>query len=254
MNYKITCAYDGTRYHGWQKQPALPTVQGEIERAFSAVLSSHGETINIAANGCGRTDGGVHALAYVLSVALPQNKTLPPKSLLTALNNKLPPDIAITACEQTSDDFHARFCAVGKEYTYRVRQGGIRNPFEATRVLHYPYKTALDTAKMNAAAKLLIGEHDFASYCAAEAVKRLDSTVRTVYDCTVTQNDGVAEITVSGNGFLYNMVRIIAGTLIEVSEGKRGKRDIIDSLNNPDRSKAGRTLPPHGLYLNKVYY
>lgn len=244
MNYKITCAYDGTRYYGWQKQPALPTVQGGIERAFTDILSTLGETVHVAANGCSRTDGGVHAREYVFNAVLPETKPLPPQALLRALNNKLPPDISVTACEKAEDDFHARFCAKGKEYVYRIRQSEIRNPFEATRVLHYPYPTPLDTAKMNGAAKLLQGEHDFASYCAAEAVKRLSDTVRTIYNCAVTQEDGVVEITVSGNGFLYNMVRIIAGTLLEVSEGKRDIDGIRDSLENPGRSKAGRTLPP----------
>ena len=150
------------------------------------------------------------------------------------------------------DSFHARFDSKGKEYVYRIYTGDVRDVFSADTALHYPYKP--DIEKMRKAAQLMVGEHDFASFCKAEAKEHLLTTVRTVYSIDVTQNGDFVDIRVCGNGFLHNMVRIIVGTLIYISEGKRTEQDIINALTNPDREFAGKTVAPCGLYLNKVFY
>ena len=150
------------------------------------------------------------------------------------------------------DSFHARFDSKGKEYIYRIYTGDVRDVFSADTALHYPYKP--DIEKMRKAAQLIVGEHDFASFCKAEAKEHLLTTVRTVYSIDIEQTGDFVEIKVCGNGFLHNMVRIIVGTLIYISEGKRTEQDIINALTKPDREFAGKTVPPCGLYLNKVFY
>ena len=167
-------------------------------------------------------------------------------------NALLPQDIAFLSCEDMPDSFHARFDSKGKEYIYRIYTGDVRDVFSADTALHYPYKP--DIEKMRKAARLIVGEHDFASFCKAEAKEHLLTTVRTVYSIDVEQTGDFVEIKVCGNGFLHNMVRIIVGTLIYVSEGKRTEQDIINALTKPDREFAGKTVSPCGLYLNKVFY
>lgn len=244
-NLKVCIAYNGAAYHGFQRQNNAVTVQQTIEEKMSKLL---GQPVTI--NGCSRTDTGVHARQFYFNAKI--DNAIPCEGFVKGMNSLLPDDIAVLSCEDTDEDFHARFCSKGKEYIYIVSNAPQRDVFSRNLVLHYP--AALDEKKMDKAAKLFIGEHDFAAFCKAEAKEHLKSTVRTVYDFSVTRDGDKVIFTVSGNGFLHNMVRIMVGTLIYVNEGKRTENDIIRSLETGDRETAGKTIPPEGLYLNKVFY
>ena len=245
-NLKVFIAYNGAAYHGFQRQDNAATVQETVENTIGRLLKIPAPTIY----GCSRTDTGVHARQFCFNVHL-ENR-IPCEGFVKGMNTLLPPDIAVLSCEEVSEDFHARYDTKGKEYVYLINNKPQRDVFMQSLAYHYPYP--LDIAAMNRAAALLIGEHDFGGFCRAEGKARMKSTVRTIYDISVTEHEGICEIKVSGNGFLYNMVRILAGTLIYISEGKRTEADIISALETGDRSFSGITLPPEGLYLNKVRY
>ena len=168
------------------------------------------------------------------------------------MNTLLPRDIAVLSCEDAEEDFHARYRAKGKEYVYLISTKPQRDVFLQKLAYHYPRKP--DIAAMNRAARLLVGEHDFGAFCRAEGKIRVKSTIRTIYDISVTQHEDICELRVRGNGFLYNMVRIVAGTLLYVSEGRRCEEDILNALKSGNRALGGITLPPEGLYLNEVFY
>lgn len=244
-NLKVTISYNGAQYYGYQRQETLPSIQQAVEQAIKQLLYE-----NITINGCSRTDAGVHAREYVFNFRT-DNK-IPCSGFIKGMNAILSEDIAVLSCTEADDDFHARFCCKGKEYLYKIHCSEIKDVFQKKLAMNYPFK--LDTEKMQAAAKLLVGEHDFAAFCTAEAKQRLESTVRTVYDISVKRDGEYVCIYVSGNGFLHNMVRIIVGTLIYVSEGKRTEQDILNALKTGNRELAGKTVIPDGLYLNKVYY
>ena len=244
-NLKVCIAYNGAAYHGFQRQNNAVTVQQTIEDNISRLL---GKSVTI--NGCSRTDTGVHAREFFFNCKL--DATIPCNGFIKGLNALLPDDIAVLSCEDADEDFHARFCSKGKEYVYVVKNTPVRDVFSQKLALHYVGK--LDEKVMDNAAKLFIGEHDFAAFCKAEAKEHLKSTVRTVHDFSVTREDDNVLFTVSGNGFLHNMVRIMVGTLIYVNENKRSENDILRSLETGDREDAGKTIPPEGLYLNKVFY
>ncbi len=238
-------SYNGARYHGYQIQNNAESVQQTVEYAIKTLI---GEAITI--NGCSRTDTGVHAKAFVFNFKTDNN--IPCSGFVKGMNALLPTDIAILSCEAVDDSFHARFDSKGKEYLYRINGAEVRDVFAENLAMHYPYK--LDYEKMKSAAKLLCGTHDFAAFCKAEAKEHLATTVRTVYSVDIRENNEYTEIYVSGDGFLHNMVRIIVGTLIYISEGKRTEQDIINALETGDRELAGKTVAPCGLYLNKVFY
>lgn len=239
-------SYNGARYSGYQLQPNNITVQGAVEEAFYKILGVKTEII-----GCSRTDAGVSAREFCFNMRINgEINTIPCDNLVKALNSVLPPDIAIISCAECSAMFHARFDAKGKEYLYLINNGKTRDVFK--RSFHYPF--SLDAEKLNETAKLFVGEHDFGAFCKAESKKRLKSAVREVYGFNVNRNGDFVSITVSGSGFLHNMVRIMAGTLIYVAEGKRTESDIIKAFSTKERALAGKTLPPEGLYLNKVFY
>ncbi|MBQ7835018.1 MAG: tRNA pseudouridine(38-40) synthase TruA [Ruminiclostridium sp.] len=244
-NLKVCIAYNGAAYHGFQRQNNAVTVQQTVEEKMSKLL---GQPVTI--NGCSRTDTGVHARQFYFNSKI--SNTIPCDGFVKGMNSLLPDDIAVLSCEDADEDFHARFCSKGKEYVYIISNTPQRDVFSRNLVLHYP--AALDERVMNKAAKLFIGEHDFAAFCKAEAKEHLKSTVRTVYDFNVARDGDKIIFTVSGNGFLHNMVRIMVGTLIYVNEGKRTEDDILRSLETGDRETAGKTIPPEGLYLNKVFY
>lgn len=244
-NLKVTMAYDGSAYHGYQYQDNAVSIQQTVEDTISKLLCG-----KHSINGCSRTDTGVHARAFVFNFRTENN--IPCEGFIKAMNALLPDDIAILSCEEVNDCFHARYDSKSKEYLYRIHCSDIRDVFARNMSLNYPY--TLDIEKMRSAAKLLVGTHDFAAFCKAEAKEHLKTTVRTVYDIRIEKIGEYVEIYVSGNGFLHNMVRIIVGTLIYISEGKRTEEDIISALNEGDREKAGKTVPPGGLYLNKVFY
>ena len=244
-NYKFIISFNGRNYHGFQRQPEHPTVQGEIETAIHKVTGEQA-----AITGCSRTDAGVHARKFCFSVRL--EIAIPCDNLVKAMNAVLPPDIAVTSCEEAGEDFNARFSAKYKEYIYLINNKEQRDVFLQGLAYHYPHK--INGELMREAAQLLIGLHDFAAFCKSEGLKEVTSTVREIYSFDINQNHGFVELIVRGNGFLYNMVRIIAGTLIYISEGKRSIFDIEDAFKTGDRDKAGKTLPPCGLYLNEVHY
>ncbi len=245
-NLKVFIAYNGAAYHGFQRQDNASSIQETVERAIGKLLKIPAPVIY----GCSRTDTGVHAREFCFNVHI--DNRIPCEGFVKGMNTLLPPDIAVLSCEEVGDDFHARYCAKGKEYVYIINNKPQRDVFMQQLAYHYPYK--LDIDAMNAAARLLIGEHDFGGFCRAEGKARMKSTVRTIYDISVTEHDGQCEVRISGSGFLYNMVRIVTGTLIYISEGKRTEQDIINALETGDRTFSGITLPPEGLYLNKVFY
>ena len=225
-NLKVKMSYNGARYHGYQIQNNAESIQQTVENAIKTLI---GEAVTI--NGCSRTDTGVHAKAFVFNFKTENN--IPCSGFIKGMNALLPTDIAILSCEEVDDSFHARFDSKGKEYLYRINGAEVRDVFAENLAMHYPYK--LDYEKMRSAAKLLCGTHDFAAFCKAEAKEHLATTVRTVYSVDIIENNGYTEIYVSGDGFLHNMVRILVGTLIYISEGKRTEQDIKNALETGDR-------------------
>jgi len=244
-NLKVCIAYNGAAYHGFQRQSNAVTIQQVIEDRLRKLLKAP-----TAINGCSRTDTGVHARQFFFSFRT--ESAIPCDGFVKGMNALLPDDIAVLSCEDADEDFHARFSARGKEYIYRVKNTPQRDVF--TDRLALWYHGALDEHVMDKAAKLFIGEHDFAAFCKAEAKEHLKSTVREVYDFSVRRENDEVIFTVSGSGFLHNMVRIMVGTLIYVSEGKRTESDILRSLETGVRETAGKTIDPRGLYLNRVFY
>ncbi len=244
-NLKVCIAYNGAAYHGFQRQGNAVTIQQTIEERLKKLLKAQ-----VTINGCSRTDTGVHARQFWFSFKT--EAKIPCEGFVLGMNALLPDDIAVLSCEEADDDFHARFSAKGKEYVYRVKNTPQRDVF--TDKLAFWYHGGLDEEKMDRAAKLFIGKHDFAAFCKAEAKERLKSTVREIYDFGVRRENDEVIFTVSGSGFLHNMVRIMVGTLIYVSEGKRTEEDILRSLETGERETAGKTIDPRGLYLNRVFY
>lgn len=244
-NLKVIMSYNGASYHGYQIQNNANSIQQTVEEAIKTLIGE-----NITINGCSRTDTGVHAKGFVFNFKTMNN--IPCSGFIKGMNALLPADIAILSCDEVDEGYHARFDSKGKEYLYRINCADIRDVFAENLALHYPYK--LNINKMSSAAKLICGTHDFAAFCKAEAKEHLATTVRTVYSIDIKEIDDYVEVYVSGDGFLHNMVRIIVGTLIYISEGKRTEDDIIHALESGDRELAGKTVAPCGLYLNKVFY
>lgn len=244
MRVLLVVAYDGTSYHGWQVQNNEPkTIEGELNRALSDLT---GEEIHVI--GASRTDAGVHALGNI--AVFDTQSTIPPESFCKALNGKLPWDIRIVDSYQVDDEFHPRHMDTKKTYTYHIYHGPICMPME--RLYNFHVYGQVDVLAMQEAAKAFIGEHDFAAFCAAGS--QAETTIRTIYDLQVSNRpvgngDEYIDITVTGSGFLYNMVRIIAGTLLEVGRGRIKAADVSDIIKSGDRAKSGPTLPAMGLVL-----
>ena len=244
MNYLIEIKYDGKGYHGWQLQSNADTVQQRVEQACERLFCE-----KISVNGCSRTDTGVHANGFVASFHA--QKVLNTKNVISGLNNFLPDDIAVFSAKYVPDDFHARFSCKSKEYLYKIYNSQIRNPFFSGRALIY--HTPIDIELLNKNAADFIGTHDFTSFRAEGS--DVKTTVRTVKKAYFTSDgDGVFTFHVEADGFLYNMVRIMVGTLLYIQEGKIENGSIPSVIESKDRRKAGKTVPPDGLYLNKVYY
>ena len=239
----ITVEYDGSRYSGWQKQPSQKTIQGEIEEALFKAL---GQRIEIF--GSGRTDAGVHALNQKAHFDL--NVPVPVSKLPQILNAILPEDICIKDACEVDKEFHARFSQKKKYYQYKILNSVAKNAFLAYKV--GKIKEELDINKMKKCANMLIGEHDFRGFCSANTCS--ENFVRTIFDITLEKKEDFIFVTVCGNGFLYNMVRIIVGTLVDYSLGLRDDNDILEALSTGNRQKAGRTMPAGGLYLKDVDY
>lgn len=242
-NYKVTISYRGTAYHGFQRQEDVASVQGTVEDAIYKLI---GERVTI--NGCSRTDAGVHANEFVFNVLL--DSTINERGIIYGLNGVLPSDIAVLSCEIANDDFHARYDCRGKEYVYIIHNSEIKSPFYSDTAYRSWYP--IDAEKLNIACKDFIGTHDFKSFCATACDKEI--TVRTIFDFKVEREGDLVKFTVSGDGFLYNMVRIMVGTLLFINDGKLPADSIPDIISSLDRTRAGKTVPPQGLYLNKVYY
>lgn len=245
-NLKVFIAYNGAAYHGFQRQENAVTVQQTVESCIGRLLKIPAPVIF----GCSRTDTGVHAREFCFNVHI--DSRIPCEGFIKGMNTLLPPDIAVLSCEDAPEDFHARYCTKSKEYVYLISNTPQRDVFLQQLAYHYPY--SLDIAKMNEAAELLVGTHDFGAFCRAEGKARMASTVRTVYGFSAQMKGSVCEIRICGSGFLYNMVRICAGTLIYINEGRLTCGDIVRALETGDRSLAGKTLPPEGLYLTHVRY
>ncbi|MCI8924779.1 MAG: tRNA pseudouridine(38-40) synthase TruA [Lachnospiraceae bacterium] len=234
----LIVAYDGTDYHGWQLQPGVPTIEGELNKALTALL---GEEIQVI--GASRTDSGVHALCN--AAVFDTDTKIPAQKIAYALNQRLPEDIRIQKSKETEPDFHPRHCASRKTYEYRILNREFPLPTKR-RYAHFTY-VPLDEEKMRQAAGYLKGEHDFMSFCASAAV--VETTVRTLYELEVIRDGEEIILRVCGSGFLYNMVRIIAGTLMEVGRGNIEPEKMQEILQAKDRSAAGPTAPACGLTL-----
>ena len=244
MNIALVLSYDGTAYHGWQVQSNGASIQGTLTDALAKLLGAPPYV-----SGVGRTDAGVHARRYVANFKA--DCPVPLARLPLALNAFLPPDIAVSAAVEVPEDFDARFQCLKKEYAYYIHPSRLRDPFLARRAYRFAYPLDLD--RMRAGARHFVGKQDFAAVRAMGTPVK--STVRTVYWCEAEPcGTELIRVRVCGDGFLYNMVRAIAGTLIYVGTGKLAPDDVRAALDAGDRAAAGPTLPPQGLFLNRLWY
>lgn len=240
---KLTIAYDGTNYCGWQVQPNGITVEEVVNKALGKLTGEE-----IAVIGASRTDSGVHALGNV--AVFDSATSIPPERIAMALNQRLPDDIVVVQSEEVAPDFHPRYCDCEKTYEYHIIN--TRTPIPTKRLTNYFVSYDLDVSKMQQAADHLVGEHDFVSFCNVRT--QVEDTVRTVTELEVLRQGEEITIRISGNGFLYNMVRIIVGTLIRVGRGFYTPENVKEILEAKDRKAAGVTAPAHGLMLVEIRY
>ena len=243
INIKLTIEYDGKEFNGWQKQPNKLNIQGEIEQVIERIT---GEPVEL--NASGRTDAGVHALGQVANFKT--NSNIPIEKIPLALNTYLKKSIRIQKAEEVNERFHSRLSCKQKTYRYVINNSEYGTALY--RNMEYCFPQKLDVEAMKKAAKYFEGEHDFKAFKASGTSAK--SSVRTIYKATVDKNVDKIYIELTGNGFLYNMVRIISGTLLEVGLGKIKPEEIPEIIDSKDRERAGRTLPPQGLYLLNVTY
>lgn len=243
-HYKIILSYDGSRYDGWQRQGNTDrTLQGKLEHVLSRL---DGQTVEL--RGAGRTDAGVHARGQVADFRLEHARS--PAEVMEYLNQYLPEDIAVLSCELCDPRFHARLSAVGKRYIYRIWNDSVPNVFERKYLTAWPQELNPDAMKEGAA--LLCGTHDFKAFCSNKKFKK--SSVRTLTALNIERLGSEVRFTFEGDGFLYNMVRILTGTLVEIGMGERRAEELPAILASLDRTQAGRTMPPQGLILDEVFY
>lgn len=248
-NLKITLQYDGSNFYGWQKQENKRTVQAELEKAFT-ILSLDGEEVCV--EGSGRTDRGVHALGQVASVKW--NNPMPLSKIKNVLNKLLPQDIKIKKVEIAKPDFHARFSAKKKTYRYVVKLCNPNeklSPFKQKYLASYPYQN-VDVETMKQGSSVLVGKHNFQAFASANTT--VSNFEREIYGIQISKKGSLIAFEITGNGFLYNMVRIIVGTLLQVGQGKITKEQLAEILHSQDRKNAGQTMPACGLYLKCVEY
>ena len=241
--YKMIVAYDGTNYNGFARQPNGITIQETLEKALEAIFQK--PTLIL---GAGRTDTGVHAIGQCCTFE--SDTKIPVERLAKAFNSKLPPDITVKSVEQVSDAFHPRYGAKRKTYRYQILNAPIRDPFLYKYSLLYPYP--LDIEKMQYAANQMVGEHDFACFCSAGSTVK--DTVREIYFIHIHKENDLVTVDICGNGFLYNMVRIIIGTLLRVNEGQLSTDAIPGIIESKDRNLSGPTAPPQGLTMLNIVY
>ncbi|MBR7061068.1 MAG: tRNA pseudouridine(38-40) synthase TruA [Eubacterium sp.] len=239
----ITIQYDGSAYHGWQVQQNAITVQEVFQNAVEKVF-----TKRLDVKGCSRTDSAVHANMYCLSIDTDMN--ISDENVVLALNTYLPKDIAVLSCKEVSPEFHPRYSCKSKEYIYKIYNGKIRNPFLEKYAFHYRFP--IDEEYLNSEAQAFIGTYDFSGFCSVKS--DVEDTVRTIKNISVYRENDMVYIKVEADGFLYNMVRIIVGTLLFINEGKIRQGELIDIIKSKDRKRAGKTAQPQGLYLNKINY
>ena len=243
QNYRLTIAYDGTRFFGWERQPGRDTIQGKLETVLAKLTGAPADVI-----GAGRTDAGVHAERYVANFRT--SSRIPIDRLPFAVNTHTPEDIAVSEALEVAEDFNAIGSCLKKEYTYRIYNSRVKNPFYVNRAYFYPKR--LDEEFLNRAAHQFVGTHDFAAVRSVGTETK--TTVRTIYWCDVTRSGELLELKVCADGFLYNMVRAITGTVLYAAEGKFLPEDIPAILESRDRTLAGPTVPPGGLYLTRLWY
>ncbi|MDD4421768.1 MAG: tRNA pseudouridine(38-40) synthase TruA [Eubacteriales bacterium] len=242
INYALTLSFKGTKYCGWQVQKNALSVQEVVQDAIEGVF---GTRLNLT--GCSRTDSGVHANEYVCNIK--STMEIDTCKLPLAINSHLPKDIAVTAARVAEDSFHARYSAKGKEYIYRIWNSRIHNPFYAETAYHYPKK--IDVEKADLIASCFVGHHDFSSFMAAHS--KIKDTVREVFYFKAERDGDFVNLIVAADGFLYNMVRIMCGTVLQIISG-RIVLPVCDIIAAKNRSEAGVTLPASGLYLNRIFY
>ena len=242
-NIALILMYNGTAYHGWQVQKTEVTVAQTLERGLSMVC---GEPVKCT--GCGRTDAGVHAEHYVANFRT--SSRIPVDRIPFAVNTHIPEDIVVKAAYEVAEDFNAIGSCLKKEYTYRIYNSRIKNPFYVNRAYFYPKR--LDEGFLNRAAHQFVGTHDFAAVRSVGTETK--TTIRTIYWCDVKRSGELLELKVCADGFLYNMVRAITGTVLYAAEGKFLPEDIPAILKSRDRTLAGPTVPPGGLYLTRLWY
>jgi len=242
-NLLLTLRFDGKQYHGWQVQKNAVTVQQTLQDCIQKTLQNREPVI-----GCSRTDAGVHANMYCCSVKT--ESAIPCERFMAALNSILPYDIAVVDCCEVPQDFHARYHCKSKQYIYKIYNAQIKDPFLHGYALHYKY--TIDAEMLNRQAKDFIGTYDYVGFCGSNS--SVKKTVRTVKNASVERLGDLVIFTVEADGFLYNMVRIMVGTLLEIAQGKIKENTIKDIVASKNRTRAGFTAPPCGLYLNKVNY
>ena len=239
----LTIAYDGTNYHGWQVQKNAVTVQEVLCQAVCKMLGKPTDVV-----GTSRTDAGVHAREFTCHLEC--DSSIPTTAFVRGLNSLLPSDIAVLDCKEIPNDFHARYNAKGKTYRYYIYNSNKKDPFKIRYA--WQIERTLNVEKMNEFSKQIIGTHDF--YAFSSSGRTVEDTVRTISECCFTKEENNIVLTVTANGFLYNMVRIIVGTAVAISDGKIKLQDIPEVLNSRKREDAGITAPPQGLFLEKVHY
>lgn len=252
MKLFIKIKYDGTMYSGYQVQKNAPTIQNALNEATADLFGFRCDI-----TGCSRTDAGVHANCFCATIQEHSsnglNTSIPTDRIPQALNVRLPEDISVFSAEWVTDDFHARYSVKSKTYEYRILNSKYRDPFLANRAYHFP-KQIDDEAlsNMKKAADLICGTHDYSCFMAAGS--KITDPVRTVYSCTIFRSAEEVVVRISADGFLYNMVRIICGTLLEIAKGNLSPEEIVAIIDSRNRSLAGATLPACGLYLTDVKY
>lgn len=242
-NLLITIRYLGSGYHGFQVQDNALTVCQVFQDGVEKLLGRRWDV-----KGCSRTDSGVHAGRFCLSMLT--DSPIPCMGLVRGLNSVLPPDVAVLDCREVPEDFHARYSCRGKRYAYRFHNSLLRDPFLEGRV--YRCGKPLDDVAMDRAAKAFLGTHDFSAFCSAGG--SVEDKERTIFQADVRRQGELVTYTVTGDGFLYNMVRIMAGTLLRVGEGRMAPEEMSQVIRSRERSRAGDTLPPWGLFLEEIYY
>lgn len=243
-NLLFTLRYDGSAFHGWQIQNNAVTVQQAFQEAVAKIIGNCPDI-----KGCSRTDSGVHANMFCLSMKT--NHPIPCERFMAAVNSHLPTEVVVTDVREVPLDFHARYNAKGKRYIYKIHNSQVRDPFLRERALYY--RRPIDVEMLSKAAKDYIGAHDFTSFCTLDK-REAGDFVRTVSDCRVWREGNMVYFSVSADGFLYNMVRIMTGTLLDIAKGKIPANSIPQIIESGSRFAAGYTAPARGLYLNNINY